>query len=908
MLQFKPTMPLLVMVFMTFMLTNVLDAQTQIIKGQVFDAQSELPVKGVKVQYFEDIVYTEADGRFYIIVPYDSRDWVITLSKDGYRSKDAVAKIVDDPEVDLGRIALEPEENIDQFGGEDLIPTISLEIDAANSLGAQNISGLLTASRDAFVSAAAFNFGAARFRIRGYDGRNTTVMMNGVPVNDAESGFTFWSNWGGLNDVLRNRTNTVGLGINPGAFGGVGGTSTIDTRASIQRKQLRVSHAVANRTYTNRTMATYSTGALANGWAFTFSGSRRWAEEGFIPGTFYDGYSYFLSIDRELSDRHSINLTAFGAPIKRGRSSAATMEMNDLAGTNYYNPNWGFQNGEKRNARVANQHQPIVIFRHDWKWTDRTILTTSVMYQTGRNGTTAIDWYDARDPRPDYYRRLPSFIQNEQSDDVEEALRNDITLRQVNWDYMYNVNRNNTLTIENADGRVGNNVTGNRAQYVIEDRRFDADRLNIGGTLESVLSDKVRMTAGAVYQQHDGRNYKVLDDLLGADFYVDIDKFAEFDSTSNSDFIQNNLDVPNGIVEEGDVFGYDYEVHVRKASGWLQFDFTTPRFDLFVGGSAGGTRFWRTGLVRNGKFPEDSFGDSEQEAFLEYGGKAGLTYKLDGRNYIVANASYMSRAPYARNAFVSPRTRNQIIDNLNNETIYSVEGSYLLRAPYAKLRITAYYTQFDNILFNRSFFLDNVAIDNETTAGFVNYILTGIGQRHSGFEIGSEIKLFGGLSLSASAAIGEYVYTERPEVNIYLDNQATPAESEEVFIDNFKIPNTPQTAANVTLRYQSPQYWFANISLNYFDDIYLDINPSRRTTAAVALVDDPQFASQYVEPGSDLWNRIILQEKAPSAYTLDFFGGKSWKLGEVFLYLNVGVNNILDKQDFITGGYEQFRF
>jgi hypothetical protein len=175
---------------------------------------------------------------------------------------------------------------------------------------------------------------------------------------------------------------------------------------------MRVSYALTNRTYRNRVMATYSTGMLKNGWAFTVSGSRRWAEEGYIPGTPFDAYSYFISADRKLGEKHLLNLTALGAPSKRGRAGVSTQEMNDFAGTNYYNPNWGYQNGKKRNSRIANTHEPVVILRHDWSPSERTRLTSSLSYQFGRDGATALDWYDARDPRPDYYRKLPSYIQD----------------------------------------------------------------------------------------------------------------------------------------------------------------------------------------------------------------------------------------------------------------------------------------------------------------------------------------------------------------------------------------------------------------------------------------------------------------------------------------------------------------
>ncbi len=905
--QHRSITPLLCLLFLFASLTS--SAQTKVIKGQILDAQNQKPIGSVRIQHFEDVAYTARDGRFYMQTPYYTKDWVLTIIKDGYRTKDVNVPIIDDPEVDLGQVFLEPEENIDQFGGEDFIPTISIETEADNVVGTQNVSGLLTASRDVFISAAAFGFGAARFRLRGYQGNNTTVMLNGTPINDLESGFTRWSLWGGLNDVMRNRTNTVGLGINTSVFGGISGSATLDTRASLMRKQIRVSYAVSNRSYRNRIMGTYSSGVTPKGWAVTVSGSRRWAEEGFIPGTFYDAYSYFLSIDKQISKKHSINFTGFGAPVRQGRGSAATMEMYDLAGTNYYNPNWGLQSGEKRNARVSERHQPHLSMRYDFKMSDKTSLMGSVTYQFGRSGITGLDWYDARDPRPNYYRRLPSFTDNSQQTAVEEALRNDESLRQIDWAYMYNVNRNNFATIENANGVPGDIVNGNRSQYILEERRFDTERLSVGGTLESTLADNITLSLGAFYQTQDVDNYKVVDDLLGGDFYVDINKFAEFEQPNDEDFIQNNLDRPNGIAREGDRFGYDYTTHARKLLSWIQAEITTPKVDFHVGVQSANTSFWRTGNIRNGQFPNSSLGESSKNYNFDLRAKVGSTVKLNGRNYLVANAMFISQAPFLQDAYVSPRTRDQLVPNLRNERIYGGEVGYFIRAPRVKMRLLGYYTIFENQLFNRSFYLDNaIRTEDGTRGGFVNYIMNGIKQEHVGLEFGGELNLARGFTFSAAAAVGQYRYANRPQVATYLDIDADQLESQQVYIKNFYIPNTPQKAYNVALRYNSPKYWFASLSANFFDDIWLDFNPSRRTVEAVSYVENPQYDADVVTPDSDLWNSILDQEKAPFNYTLDFFGGKSWKFGNVFIYLNVGVNNILDTRDFITGGYEQFRF
>ena len=80
---------------------------------------------------------------------------------------------------------------------------------------------------------------------------------------------------------------------------------------------------------------------------------------------------------------------------------------------------------------------------------------------------------------------------------------------------------------------------------------------------------------------------------------------------------------------------------------------------------------------------------------------------------------------------------------------------------------------------------------------------------------------------------------------------------------------------------------------NWADKTWFDFDPTRRTSENLFPYDN----------NPDLRQIAIDQVSAPSAWTLDFFGGKSWKIGKNFLYLNVSVSNILNKQ-FVNSGYE----
>lgn len=790
----------------------------------------------------------------------------------------------------------------------DNLPTVSLDENDLGDGGSQNVSSLLTAGRDPYHSAASFNFSSVRFRIRGYDNDLFSTYMNGIPMDNLDNGFTPYGLWGGLNDVMRNRDVSWGLSYNTFAYGDIGSNTNIDTRASKQRAQTNIAYAASNRSYDNRIMLTHSTGVSKKGWAFTFSGSRRWADEGYVPGTYYNGWGYFVGVDKRIGQKHLLSFVGFGAPTENGRQGASVQEMLDLAGTHYYNPNWGYQNGKKRNASVGRTNQPVLILTHDWRINNKSTLVTAAGYSFGNRSVTALDWYNAADPRPDYYRYLPSYTgqwasvtDDNQAQELYNLMKNDINYRQINWQHLYDVNRDSYATIHDANGIPGNDVSGHRSRYIVEERIINTQRFNANSTLNTKFGDNIDFMAGASYQMQRNHYYKKVDDLLGGDFYVNVNQFAERDFPTDNSAIQFDLDNPNRILHVGDRFGYDYNINISRAAGWAQGVFKFNKVDFFAAGQFSHTSFYRQGNVRVGLFPNDSYGKGEVNQFDNYAAKAGITYKLNGRNYFFVNGSYLTRAPYFENVYISPRTRNDQQDNIKSETIQTVEGGYILNAPRLKVRLSGYYTRYQDGMDVMSFYHD-------TYQNFVNYALSGIDKLHFGGEFGVEARLTSTITINAAAAVGRYYYDSKQHAIITVDNSSSVLGEQTVYMQNFRVPSTPQEAYSLGASYRSPKFWFVSVTGNYFDQDYLSTNPLRRTYDALQFVAADKNSPEYHE--------IFDQMKFDPQFTLDFFGGYSWKLPRSFevqhkptyLVFSVGVNNILNNKDIVTGGYEQLRY
>lgn len=777
----------------------------------------------------------------------------------------------------------------------EFITTLS-EIDIDNE-SSGNIAGLLQSSRDVFASTAGFNFSAARFKIRGYQSENTLILINGIPMNDLETGAGVWYKWGGLNDLTRYSETKNWLSENPYHFGGIGGYSNINAKASGIRKGTRISYAATNRAYSHRLMATHSTGLLENGWTFSFSLSGRYANEGYVDGTSYEAFSYFLAAEKQINAKHNLNLSVIGAPTRRGMSSISVLETYELSGDHFYNSNWGYQTEPsgarvKRNARIQDSHMPIIALSHEWKINKKSALKTSLHSNFGKNGQTALNWYDAKDPRPTYYKYLPSYYEGINDPINAERMRqnwqNEAT-RQIQWDDLYFANSKNLFTLKDANGNVLRE--GLRSKYIVENRWNNIVSGGLSSALSTKINDNLDINAGLFIHFQRNHYYNTIEDLLGGDFWVDVNQFAEQDFI-DPNAAQSDLQNPNRTVGVGDVYNNNYYIYNLNATAFAQLTYTTKKIDYYAAIELTEQQFYREGLFQTGLFPDNSLGKSAKNNFLNYSVKGGATYKLSGRQYFTVNGAYLTEAPTSRAAYISPRTRNVTAANLKNETIYTGDVNYILRYPKLKMRLTYYYTERKDAIWSRSFYHDEYN-------SFVNYVMEGVDYLDHGLEFGLDGTIYGGLSGNIVVAMGQHLYNSRPTASIYVDNSAELlAENKTIYLQNYKIGGMPQSAASVGLKYSGKKYWFAGVNFNYFADIYLDPNPDRRTEEAISnfVESDPQ----YLE--------TIQQTKLDNGYSLSLFAGKSFKISNYFLNINVNINNLTNNTSFITGGFEQLRF
>jgi len=381
-----------------------------------------------------------------------------------------------------------------------------------------------------------------------------------------------------------------------------------------------------------------------------------------------------------------------------------------------------------------------------------------------------------------------------------------------------------------------------------------------------------------------GHNFNVINDLLGGDWWLDIDQFAERDFPNNPDGYQNDLNHPNRVVRKGDIFGNDYYTFQQGMTVWGTARYSQKKYSLYLGGHGRYTSLGREGMMKKGLFPENSFGKSEKLNYLTWGIKGGGDYRFTGRHLVTANMLFTTNPPLFRNSFLSPRTRNTVTPGLQAEGILSADVNYILRSPVIKGRLTGYYTRFFNQTEVTSFYHDEWRT-------LVNYAMTGIDKENYGLEAGVEINLTPELVINGVASVGQYLWVSNPDITITQDNNSAVLSNEEVWVTYFRQSGTPQTALAAGLEYNSSRFWWVGITGSWYDQIYLDFNPVTRTK-------DETGYYPY-------WDT---QKKLEPGLLLDLFAGKSWKIRNYFIGLSANLSNVLDNRSFATGGYEQYRY
>lgn len=700
-------------------------AQNLQIKGKVVDNETMEPLIGVHVKCVDNYATTDIDGDFTITVDRD--DEYIHFSYIGYKNDSIKASSLQD----VGIIKLTTDIKIMP----DVIITSQLAVNRKTPIATSNISSETIEERlgnSEFVEALKYTpgvhankqgggWGDSEIFMRGFDNTNIAILVNGIPVNDMETGTLYWSNLASLSDVTSFMQTQRGIGANKVSAPSVGGSINIVTKGADAKRGGSVSYSAGNDGYQKATF-NINTGLLKKGWAASLLGSYS-SGNGYVQGGDFRVYNYYLSVSKIINENHQLNLLAFGAPQTHYmRSNALTASEWEKVKTQYnlgadwrqFNPDYGFDKSGKRRSNDFNAyHNPVISLSHTWDINNKSNLSTKAYMSVGRgykhsgqansDRYSEYDWYGA-----DYGILNTKFRKEDGTFDY--AMIEDINAKSTNG-----------------------------SEMIMSKSIGDKDWYGLITTYSNQSWDCVDWFLGMDFRYYTSLHKNTISDLFGGEYYID--------PARNGVDIQHNPQATAAWKQQhlkvGDAVYRDFDTHIMQEGLFGQAEYSKGKINTFISGSLNYSDFWRYDRFYN-------TGDNAQSKKVGFWGgyiKSGINYRLNPNHNIYLNVGFNSKVPQFRSGvFMSSNTSNVINKMARNEKSTTIEGGYSYNNALYSFKANAYYTRW----------MDK----SMTKQGSINdpyYInMTGVNSKHLGVELEFTAKPLHWMEAGAMLSVGNW--------------------------------------------------------------------------------------------------------------------------------------------------------
>jgi len=734
-----------------------------VVKGYVRDAETDEPLVGVSVQIEGTLSGTQTglNGEYSLQVEGNK---TLIFSYVGYETRliEASDATVADVKLKSTTIELKDVTVTSQVAIQRKTPVavsnISFET-IEEKLGNAEFPEVLKSTPGVYATKSGGGYGDSKINMRGFKSENIAVMVNGVPVNDMEWGGVYWSNWAGLSDVTRTMQTQRGLGASKVSSPSVGGSINIITKAHEAKKGGSAQYTIGNDGY-NKLLFNISSGMLNGGWAFTVLGSRTWGN-GYIQGTGFEGWNYFLNISKIINDDHTLSFTVFGAPqehYQRSSYDQLTIAEWQRVGSYMngdspykYNPTYGFGlNGQRKASSFNQYHKPQLSLNWNWDLGQKSSLSTVVYASIGRgNGYSGQGGYNLPDASTKYT--------NSNWYGTSNGLINN-TFRNDDGTFAYN-----KIEEINANSSTGSLLAMSKS------KNFH-NWVGLISTYTTPFSKNIDFYGGVDFRYYKGVHTNELIDLYGGKYFIDEASRKKVKATNNAAAADPNWKMQKLGV--GDVVYRDYDGFVMQEGAFAQVEgsFLEKNLNAFVAGSVSNTSYWRYDRF----YYDAEHARSKTLNFLGYTVKGGLNYNFATYHNVFVNTGYISRAPYfSGGAFLQSTTSNEINAKAVNENIFSLELGYGFRWRYLQATINGYFTKWMNKTMTRS----NDYSYNDASGAVVNdraiINMSGVNARHMGIELELKSTPVDWLELTAMLSLGDWQWDSNP-IGYYYNSLGQP--------------------------------------------------------------------------------------------------------------------------------------
>lgn len=861
-------------------------AQTRVVSGVVTDNDIGDPLIGVNIVYAAGKgVVTDIDGKF--VLKLEPGNYELTVSYVGFVSQKkniTVAKKNVYLDFSLKTATLDEVEVVGDFARTRETPVAFSNISTAQveeRLASQDIPLILNSTPGVYATTNGGGDGDARINIRGFNQRNVAVMLDGIPVNDMENGWVYWSNWFGLDAVMRGTQVQRGLGMSKLAIPSVGGTINITTKGIDNKKGIKLKQEIGSDGY-HRTSLGMTTGRLKNGLGVTFAGSYK-NGNGWVDQTWTKGWFYFLRVDKELG-KHLVSLSVMGAPQEHGqRSYKKRMSA--------FDKDYAIDNGMSESFVDELQASGVPVdmgmrYNSNWGYLSRSYVTeTDTVYPLSQAKSTANNYYhkpmfslrDFWSVSDDLYVSNVVYLSigSGGGNSISSTPSIDSITNQQNIQNAYDANINLIPPYFNK-----NNLSSTIMRNAVNNHFW----LGFLSTFDYKIDGNFSLSGGVDLRTYKGEHYRQVDDLLGGAYYLD-------DGNINED--------PDTKKYEGDIIGYHNDAIVNWGGLFAQLKYQNGNFTTFLNltGSMSGYKRIDYFIAKTMTVGDTTFNVSYDNS-VEYNGvvydytnsgletnesdweyipgftvKGGVNYNINEEMNAFVNVGYISKAQRFSNVF---DYENQLYLGIENERIKAVEIGYSYVVPRLTLNLNAYYTIWENKPSDKKIYVyDSTNSDKRNTVNINN-----MNARHMGVEMEFGYKITDNLTFQSVLSVGDWIWTSKDTALIYNDNGQLigkkPFDARGLYVgDAAQIQNRESIRWEIVKRlYVSGSFtWFAK---NYSEFNPLDLDPE----------DSPESFDENGDP--------IQSWKIPNYYTIDLHAGYAWYYKDVRFQVRATVLNVLD--------------
>lgn len=745
----------------------------------------------------------------------------------------------------------------------------------------ESLPSLLQAGTDPLIRAATFDWGVVRYQWRGYNRLTPEYYINGAQLNNPLTGRIPWYVVNGMSSRIRISQNGMGLQPVDYAAGSLLGSTYLESNAQIDRQQTGALVGYSGSRNAFRYSCFHNSGTGPKGFAAAFFFQYTQASNSIrIPGSLRS-FAGTLTLEKNSNHRRTYLLLGF-APQESTKQPAISHEIISITGNERYNSNWGLQEGQVRFAGKRSYQFPLAVITHEHRPSPYTRWRYAAAMIAGFQGDDGLDWYNVPDPRPDYYRYLPSFVADASlRQNWTNSLQQQPELLQIDWSRIYTVN---------SAGFSGNNFFSKRSRYVLERRLTHLNLFSLNINYHTLVREKIDFSWGIGQQIVSQRFRRKILDLLGGDHYLNINGFAE---SMHPTAGQYDLLQPDRVLKVGDYFGPDYDFRFQSTHLWMQWQRSEKKWDWFITAKGSRESLVRRGYVVNGLFPLNSGGTSRPVSWNTGLMKAGIALKWKGRNFIFCQTLLQTTAPLAEQIFLHPRYSHRLIDPTKALASWHAELGWAYRSSRISSRLAGYSTWLQQNSEIQSFYSDQQEAP-------VNAVVTGLIYLHQGIEWSGSWQLHPDWEMDWAMVHSYNIFWQRPMGRLYHDLTESLLSSETIHLRGYRSGTGPQQAFHVGIQYRSSGGWMFNCSINFLDQRWINIQPLRRTASAIASLPTGQSPEKWVQ-----------QEQLPSVGLLHGLVGYHWrvsKIGEhpVQMRCFISIRN-LPGNNLLTGGYEQQR-